>query len=373
MSLGLAMIVRNCADTLPAAIEPLLPHVAEVAIVLGGRSNDDTPALAQRYATRLAEYRGPLTDDGSLLDFAAARQQSFDLLTTPWVIVADSDDGWGGLEYLTETVARAQQATSPAILVKYQVSKNQFHQPRIFERLAGRWQGAVHEEFRLHRSESLVWKTSDVWITTQPTPHRRPERRRQNVEIAQAILKKDPTNRRAWAHLTNDYFLLEKFEQVIAAADRYLELWRVNDGEFHDELYFAVYNKCRALIHLNRITSAVPEVLRLLGIEGRASAWAMLADLAYQLAGQGAGAALLELAVFASDKALGAGIARSSYPDNPQWSAGLPCHIKAMALREMGREAEALAALDLGVRLDPTDDWMQQDRSALCLKLNKTP
>ena len=49
--------------------------------------------------------------DGTLFDFAAARNRSFALATQPWVLWADSDDLIDGLEHLPEVIANLETAS----------------------------------------------------------------------------------------------------------------------------------------------------------------------------------------------------------------------------------------------------------------------
>ena len=108
ISIGVAMIARNSAQIVHQALQPFAGVVDQIAIVLGGVSTDATRAVAEEYTSNVAQYAGPMDEDGRLLDFGAARQQSFDALSTDWAVVVDTDDCWTGVERLRELIVSAR-------------------------------------------------------------------------------------------------------------------------------------------------------------------------------------------------------------------------------------------------------------------------
>lgn len=85
------MIVRDGAATLERALASVRPLVDEVCIYLGGESTDGTPALLDELAAQpgapivveQGEWRG---------DFSWAREQSFAMATSDWLLWLDDDE-----------------------------------------------------------------------------------------------------------------------------------------------------------------------------------------------------------------------------------------------------------------------------------------
>src|SRR3990172_6615155 len=147
MTVGIAMLARNCASVIPDVLSPF--KVDEIAILLGGLSSDNTLGVAHNYADSVSQYIGPLDESGGLLDFGLARQQSFDLLTTDWVLLVDTDDVWSGADKLGEVINDAEGYQ--AVIFPYDLGGGvRFLQSRLFRRGTGHWSSPVHEEWIYH-------------------------------------------------------------------------------------------------------------------------------------------------------------------------------------------------------------------------------
>jgi len=86
------MIVRDDASTLEACLQSVRPHVDELVIVDTG-SVDGSVAIEQRYADVWELYLGCNDPDtGLIVDFADARNRSYELATGDWVLWVDGDD-----------------------------------------------------------------------------------------------------------------------------------------------------------------------------------------------------------------------------------------------------------------------------------------
>lgn len=83
-SLGLAMIVKNGADTLRECLNSVAGLTDQIVIADTG-SSDGTPKLAHELGAQVFDF--PWQDD-----FAAARNAALNALTTDWVLVLDDDE-----------------------------------------------------------------------------------------------------------------------------------------------------------------------------------------------------------------------------------------------------------------------------------------
>src|ERR1700685_514640 len=83
-SLGLAMIVKNGAETLRACLNSVAGLTDQIVIADTG-SSDGTPQLARELGAEVFDF--PWQDD-----FAKARNAALQALTTDWVLVLDDDE-----------------------------------------------------------------------------------------------------------------------------------------------------------------------------------------------------------------------------------------------------------------------------------------
>jgi tetratricopeptide (TPR) repeat protein len=148
------MIVRNAAETISRALASAAPHVTEINVLDTG-SDDGTVELVEREATALAGsvavrlVRGSWRDD-----FAAARNESFELASpdADWLLWLDADDELVVAGRLGQLVDSSPPSTT-ALAVYYECAHDTLGRVvegvwrvRLVRPTAGyRWQGAVHE------------------------------------------------------------------------------------------------------------------------------------------------------------------------------------------------------------------------------------
>jgi 2-polyprenyl-3-methyl-5-hydroxy-6-metoxy-1,4-benzoquinol methylase/glycosyltransferase involved in cell wall biosynthesis/tetratricopeptide (TPR) repeat protein len=109
-----ACIITRDAPCLARAVASIRPHVDEIIIVDTGSTREDFLAMLQALqvpaegmaTVRVERFTACNDASGKISDFALARNRSFELARTPWVIWVDSDDELSGAENL-RPVARA--------------------------------------------------------------------------------------------------------------------------------------------------------------------------------------------------------------------------------------------------------------------------
>lgn len=374
-TIGLAMIVRNGAKTMRQALDPFIGHVDQVSIVLGGPSSDDTEAIAKEYATVISEYQGNWSDDGAAFDFARARQQATDQLTTDWMIVADADDLWRGVEHIRPIIEQHQDI-SPVIWINYHLSDGYFQQPRIFRRNSGAWYNPLHETWlfnEAYRETGIkVIKAAHVHVTQVANPNKA-FREWQNIRIAERILETEPDNLRTIAHLVSDYNALGEHRKAIAMADRYEETLQRTGAPHTDEEFHALVRKFSSQMVLEDYEAVIRTATKALGIRNRAVAWVALGEALYQVSNGSGSTALLELAVFASERAMASGKPRIGIPESVDFHTVSPCKLKAVALAEMGRGHEALHSIDLALAIRPDDAQALDLRDKIAKQIGEVP
>jgi tetratricopeptide (TPR) repeat protein len=377
-TVGIAMIARNGARWMRRALDPFAGiGVDEVSIVLGGISSDKTEAIAHEYTNNVTVYTGALDEDGRLLDFGAARQQSFDALNTDWAIVVDTDDEWNGIERLPELIALADERNATLIMVPYRVGGLEMYQPRLYRRDAGHWEMPIHEYFQLDEGRREGIKTD--WLALRQAERSEAvnqARMQQNVNISTAWLAEHGENRHLLSHLAKDLATLKRYDESIETAERYLQLRQKSGDTGHKvELASVLYHKAGMELMTGRLDAALPTILTTLAVHDNdrdaGPAWALLSEIWYAMSG--GRKALCELAVVAADQALRQGRARGGFAKDNHMSMSGALSIKASALESLGRLEEARAALDLGLMISPGHAEMQTTLRRISANLNELP
>jgi glycosyltransferase involved in cell wall biosynthesis len=147
-TLGLALIVRDEAKTLPELLASIEGAFDQVVLVDTG-SADDTVGVFQRWCARTGQAH--VVDSFEWVDdFAAARNYADSLLTTDWACWADADDVIVGAEKLRE-VATAAPRRVAAYAADYEYAHDDdgeceftIRRERLVRRGVGVWIGRVH-------------------------------------------------------------------------------------------------------------------------------------------------------------------------------------------------------------------------------------
>jgi hypothetical protein len=102
VTIAACAIARNSAATIERFVVSVRPHVDELCVWLGGESTDETPAILERLA---AEPGSPLrVQQGEWRDYAHARNKSFEMASSDFLMWADDDEVLEGGPWLREAV-----------------------------------------------------------------------------------------------------------------------------------------------------------------------------------------------------------------------------------------------------------------------------
>lgn len=366
MTIGLTMLARNSAAYMAQALEPFAGRVDEIAIVLGGVSTDNTPEIARRYADVVAEYDGPIDEDGGLLDFAHARNQAAGLLSTDWLISVDTDDVWQNVENLPEVISDAQDYHG--VMFLYDLGLSRLIQPRLYRRVYGCWVSPVHEfwQYNLPADDVRVLTTNTLTIRQDQSNDKKLAGIQRNIRLAENALK-NGFNFRLLFHIAREYMLLGDFERGMAACDRILKnLDRATEREkAPDKLFHLHYMRGMGYLHLGQYERAAGATLMALHYARFGDGWSLLAQIAYNLG-------LSDLTLEAADLALRYGQPTGGIPSPIRNTTAAPYHLKALTLTDLNRPQEALAAAELGLKLGGDDD-LKRLKYKLCEQLEVIP
>lgn len=352
------MIARNASDTLPTAIKPFLGRVDEISIVLGGASDDDTERIARRYADVVRNYDGALAEDGSLEDFAAARQQSFDNLSVDydWVIVVDSDDVWTNAEAIYRACDDADKVGATNIAIEYQAGGSTLTQPRIFKPI-GEWRGAIHEQYIADNAKTHICPYIKL-TQRQPIEIGR-ERLLQNIRIEERLLAEQPENQRVLQHYFRDLANAGRYDEAYSAAARYIELHGKQKAPL--ALLNARLTAAACLLqmgdasHLLLALGHAIEAVRLLDI---APAWGMLTEAFSKIAGDNPN--LNQVVKLLAREAVFKGNSRTGMALDDLTAIHGSAFLLGQAEHYLGNREKALKTWDLAQHLRPNDTKLSQ-------------
>ncbi len=157
MTLSICMIVKNESETLDRCLSHARPYVDEIVIVDTG-STDGTQAIARKYADVFDEIEWPDS-------FAAARNHSFGLATSDYILVLDGDeyipdpDHWAVIRNVVQedNLASVQLIVRNVLGSDKLMAADRMWQERIFRNdPALRYTGRVHNQIEGALNEYLV-------------------------------------------------------------------------------------------------------------------------------------------------------------------------------------------------------------------------
>jgi glycosyltransferase involved in cell wall biosynthesis/tetratricopeptide (TPR) repeat protein len=176
-TISLGMIVRNEGRTLNACLSSVVPHVDQIVIGLGGKSDDDTEKIIQEFK-----------DDGYPIevfeiewheDFAEARNLVLERCTGEYFLWIDGDDTLVGGEKLHDYInnypnldafyfgydyGRDESGLTVCYLIRERLVKRHPELPVDWS-----WSGKVHEVL-IPKFEQAVMKVDDVVVIHHKPP-----------------------------------------------------------------------------------------------------------------------------------------------------------------------------------------------------------
>lgn len=367
MTIGLALLARNNADILLRAVSPFIGLVDDIAILLGGWSTDNTAEIARTITANVDGYTGPLDESGGLLDFGKARQQSFDMLQTDWVLVIDTDDIWSGVENLQQIVSDADTDGLSGVLFPYDLGGSRFLQTRLFRRNSGRWSSPVHEQWIYNDKATKVLTTNLMTVRQEKDPALKMASVDRNLRIAERYLVNN-LDFRLLMHASREYLIARRYDDAIRTADKFLvNLDRASDNEkTPDKLFQVHFVRGMAYLCLEDYEAAAGATLTALSHANYGHGWALLAEISHQI---GAHYQVL----YACDMAMSTGRPLDTLPTPYANVSYVPLHLKAKALAALNRKHEAIIALDLGLALKSDCKEIQNLKFELCNELGVIP
>ncbi len=255
-SVGLAMIVRECAETLDVCLQSVAGIFDDLVIVDTG-STDDTIAVAEKHGARIFQFDW-------VDDFAAARNFSFDQLTTEYAFWLDGDDLLIGREHFDEMVEKCTAKSLDGIVLEYLyaldavgaeflkmaeplILSGQADSQSVISQLRPRCTTTQHRErlvlnrpdmrwrYPVHEAIPVIGKRLGKYEKVKVIHRRHVRTRAVSADRNLKILLNVPMDRRderGWFYLGLEHAHHQETDPAIEAFLRYLPLSTVDDEKY---------------------------------------------------------------------------------------------------------------------------------------------
>lgn len=218
MTISLCMIVKNEEDVLERCLNSFKDVFDEIIIVDTG-SNDSTKQIAQKFTDKVFDFKW-------INDFSAARNYSFSLATSNFVMWLDADDVITPSEL--QKLKKLKNTLTPntdVVMLKYAVAFDEENNPTFSyyrERILNRnqnfvWEDPVHEA--ITPRGKIVYE--DVQIEHRKVKPTTPGR---NLKIYEAMEKqKKPFKPRQLFYYARELYFNNKINKAITMFKRFLK------------------------------------------------------------------------------------------------------------------------------------------------------
>lgn len=248
MRLSLCVIAGNVERYMPRFLDSFQPLADEMIVVraIGNQEADQTMWHANRSGCKVAVYNNkdwckPDSEDGVYLDthypdnpsywphvddFAAARNQAFDMSTGDFVMWADTDDVLDPafIPIIREAIENLPQDFD-GIEMPYEVPEDGLtvFRERIIRRGAARWESPIHEHL-VFKPGAKVHRLTNAKILHLPSGTRSPNNER-NLRILESI----PEGQRTTSHKFHLFQSLRAVGRIEEAGELCVSMLR--DGQ----------------------------------------------------------------------------------------------------------------------------------------------
>lgn len=218
------MIVGNVEEYIERCLNSFAPYVDEICIVraIGNQTPDRTVEIcSKKFKARVEEYvNADAHRDWPHIDnFAAARNQSFDMATGDYCLWCDSDDVLtSGGEYIRELADRGGYA---AFLFMYDIFGRglKLARERMMIKGGGKWISPVHEHYQFPFE---VQGCQDDRVVFTHLPHTtKTGSNERNMRILEAIPENEMTCG-LWYHLHGELAGQNRIPEAVEAAKKAL-------------------------------------------------------------------------------------------------------------------------------------------------------
>jgi tetratricopeptide (TPR) repeat protein len=168
-------------------------------------------------------------------------------------------------------------------------------------------------------------------------------------------------------HLMQDSLVLKRYTQVVEVGKRLIAACLAGAECSEEELFYSRYLLGIARLHTGDLHGAFNDAFAALSKAEVGQAWSLVAETVAQLAQNGARnhRSLHELAVFCANQALESGVVFTAFPSMPDHVQFTPLGIKAHSHYHLGNHRQAMAAIELALKLKPEFEPLKELRAKI--------
>lgn len=358
-TLGLALIVRDAADTLPDLLRSIEGHVDRVALVDTG-SKDDTIKRFWAWSEQASLSMGVAVKDLEWTDdFSAARTAADELLgdEVEWKVWADADDVIEGAAKLRKLAGDAPPDVV-AFMFDYDYAQGPdgscictLRRERLVRTGRGKWFGRVHEGQVFPSGGRVQYIEPDVAIWRHAKPPSAEASSQRNLRILKSWLKDEPENPRVLGYLGSEYLGRGKVKQAL----RYFRRYNRSDANWDEERAQMARREAICLILLDRSDEAEQRAFQAMAlVPSWPDSYLTLAEVAY---GRGEWQKSIEWA----SRVIELGQPNTVLIVNPQDYSASPKLLIAGSLNRLGGHDKALVVAEEAVSERPWDPPSQHE------------
>lgn len=270
VTIGLCVIVKDRAEELRRMLDSVAPaKLDEIILCDTGSKDDSIERVAKDYGAKYLKHADPNPDfvreHGHISDFAAARNASFAVCTSDWLLWLDSDDVLCGADNLRKIVSIADSRGLNNLLVRYDYAKDergnlitvQWRERILRNGLGFRWVAPVHEvclDSPEHPFRSAQAKPEELRVE-----HR-------SQDVAQGGWKDERNLRILEFHLEKGGSLDPRMWKKLGMARRGLRQWakaieayenHIKSSNWDDDVYLSQTEMAECYIGLGDIPKAM--------------------------------------------------------------------------------------------------------------------
>ena len=256
-SVGLAMIVRDCEETLNQCLLSVHELFDQLVIVDTG-SKDGTVEIAKKFGAEISHFTW-------IDDFSAARNESFSKLKTEWAFWLDSDDILVGREYLEDMLQKCIGQKLEGVVLEYLyafdgvgekilteqidplIRSGRLVPQELIQQLSLRCVTTQHRERLVRNDPNWRWaypvhealpsaghrlgKYAQMKVVHRRHVQKRAATNRRNLDILLKV-PRSKYDERIWFYLGLEHAHHQEFDAATAAFETYLPLSTVSDERY---------------------------------------------------------------------------------------------------------------------------------------------
>jgi len=237
--ISLCIIAGNSESVMRRFLAYFSPLASEINVVIapGNQEPDQTEQICLDAGCNVQRYTNRI-DWPHVDDFAAARNQTTEMATKPWVMWADTDDmiDADSIQQIHLLLKDLDSKEIDGVLMPYVVPEDGVinWRERIWRRGSAKWENPIHECLRFSEDAKLI--RFDSAKITHASERRSAARDERNLRILESIAPEDRTISQKF-HIFQALIALDRNAEAITAALEFAQLQDTGRNERYEAFF----------------------------------------------------------------------------------------------------------------------------------------